>query len=93
MSDHHGGHWRRFSWFGFRRVLTSIDAIGLRRLAGVATYSIGTRADVIADMEALLIKALGCPSNVADMNFPRGLQYIQIGQKDTEDYLQRISPA
>ena len=41
-------------------------------------------------MEALLIKALGCPSNVANMNFPRGEEWIQIKVHETEKYLQRV---
>lgn len=85
LSDHHGGLWDRFSWFGFRYVLTTNEAAtGLGRLASPATYAAGELNSVIGDMEALLIKALGCPSNVADMNFPRGQEWMQVTRLDTE---------
>lgn len=83
--DHHDGLWDRFSWFGFRYVLKSTDrATGLRGLSSPATYAAGELNSVIADMEALLIKALGCPSNVANMNFPKGTEWQQVTRLDRE---------
>lgn len=35
-------------------------------------------------MEALLIKALGCPSNVNHMSFPKGEEWHQVTRLDGE---------
>ena len=59
-------------------------ATGLRGLSSPATYAAGELNSVIADMEALLIKALGCPSNVANMNFPKGTEWQQVTRLDRE---------
>ena len=82
--------WDRFSWFGFRRVLVSRDERRLWRLAGTTEWAAGDMNSVIGDMEALLIKALGCPSNVAKMNFPRGEEWIQVKAHEADTYLKRI---
>ena len=89
-SDSHSHGWDRFCWFGFRRVLSSRDERGLWRLAGNTEWAIGDKNSVIGDMEALLIKALGCPSNAANMNFPRGEEWTQIKVHEIEKYLRRI---
>ena len=83
--DHHDGLWDRFSWFGFRHVLKSTDGVtGLRGLSSPATYAAGELNSVIADMEALLIKALGCPSNVNHTSFPKGEEWHQVTRLDDE---------
>jgi hypothetical protein len=89
-SDLHGEGWDRFCWFGFRRVLSGRDdERRLWRLASPAEWAMGGRSSVIRDMEALLIKALGCPSNLAKTGFPRGDEWFQIKQHEAETYLRR----
>jgi len=83
--DHHRGEWDRFSWFGFRRILTSRDSsTGLVRLAATKSTATGELNDVIADMEALLIRALGCSDNYNQMKFPRGDEWEQVTRYDRE---------
>lgn len=85
LTDQHAGYWDRFSWFGFRRVLVGRDATtGLWNLAATATYATGSLNNVIGDMEALVIKALGCPANVANMSFPQGEEWEQVTRLDVE---------
>lgn len=57
-SPHHG-KWDRFSWFGWRGVLTSQDERGLQHLKTVPTKLLTDSANTVADIEALLIFALG----------------------------------
>lgn len=81
LADRHADMWDRFCWFGFRRVLQrrAYDS-GLRELAPPAAYALGGVNSVIADMEALLIKAMGFPHNYNDMNFPNGEEWTQVTQ-------------
>jgi hypothetical protein len=53
-------------------------------LSNPKTTAAGDLHVVIGDMEALLIKALGCPSNVANMDFPRGEEWTQVTRLDGE---------
>jgi hypothetical protein len=89
-SDQHGDGWDRFCWFGFRRVLSSRDERGLWKLANASQLAMGDMNSIIGDMEALLIKALGCPSNVANMNFPRGEEWRQVKAHESESFLRRV---
>lgn len=85
LSDRHSGKWDRFSWFGFRRVLTCVETdSGLYRLAAPATYTAGNVASVIADMEALLIHALGCPENFNTMSFINNDPWEQVTRYERE---------
>lgn len=89
-ADTHRDGWDRFCWFGFRRVLSSRDERRLWRLANASELAVGDLNSVIGDMEALLIKALGCPSNVANMNFPRGEEWCQIKAHESATFLRRV---
>lgn len=89
-SDKHRRGWDRFCWFGFRRVLSGRDERRLWKLAGPMEIAAGGMDSVIGDMEALLIKALGCPSNVANMNFPRGEEWYQIRNHERPTFLRRL---
>jgi hypothetical protein len=81
MSDRHEGKWDRFCWFGFRRVLERRDAAtGMHELASPANYAVGDVNSVIADMEAMLIKAMGFPHNFNEMNFPNGQEWLQVSR-------------
>jgi len=86
LEDRHDGAWDRFSWFGFRRVLVSRDSsTQLSSLASPATLGSGDVSSVIADMEALLIKAMGLGQNWNDMNFPNGQEWAQVTRLDIEN--------
>lgn len=90
LHDHHQGRWDRFSWFGFRRVLKSTEPDGTQRLAALAELSVGKPQNMIKDMEALLIKALGCESNLNKMNFTRARAWTQVKAHEVEKYLVRV---
>ena len=88
-SDKHEGHWDRFSWFGFRALLKTRDkTTGLLTLRKLPQVQFGTPTKAIADLEALLIKAMGL-SNVADMKFQRALEWTQVEEDDVPKFLQR----
>jgi hypothetical protein len=57
--DAHGDSWDRFSWFGFRRVLKSVDEDGVRQLGMMPAQLLSDYKDTIGDVEALLIMSLG----------------------------------
>jgi hypothetical protein len=57
--DHHVGKWDRFSWFGFRTVLSRKDSHGLCMLKDIATFAVGNPNALIADVEAMLIRIMG----------------------------------
>jgi hypothetical protein len=92
LNDHHQGRWDRFSWFGFRRVLKSGEGDGTRRLAELAELSLGSHQNMIRDMEALLIKALGCESNLNKMNFTKAHEWEQIKAHEVDAYLGKVAP-
>lgn len=90
-SDLHTGKWDRFSWFGFRRVLKRPDDLGLQPLAGLATVEMGNQEEIIGDMEALLIAALGCQSNLNKMSFRQASKWTQVRHDEVEAYLQKVA--
>jgi hypothetical protein len=57
--DEHKDEWDRFSWFGFRKVLTGTDDDGLCNLANMAQTQFGNPISDIKDIEALLVRAMG----------------------------------
>lgn len=56
LNDRHAGKWSRFSWFGFRPVLTSRNEMGLQQLKEPRQKTRGTTPQAISEMEALLIE-------------------------------------
>lgn len=62
-----------------------------RKLAPLALTTMTSPKGAIADVEALLIKALGCPANTNNMNFKQAAQWEQISEDDREHYLEKIS--
>ena len=90
-SDIHRGKWDRFSWFGFRRVLKRPDRSGLQPLAGLATVEMGNQNEIIGDMEALLIAALGCQSNLNKMSFRQAREWTQVRDEEAEAYLEKLA--
>jgi hypothetical protein len=82
LGDHHAGRWQRFSWFGFRQVMKP-EKTGPCRLKELPKLSLGSPDDAIADMEALLIKALGLANNLNQMNFKSAEQWTQVRRAST----------
>ena len=79
----------RFSWFGFCALLKSRDkATGLLPLKELPQVQLGAPTKAIADLEALLIKAMGL-SDVADMKFLTALEWLQVDEDETEKFMDR----
>jgi hypothetical protein len=57
-SDRHKNMWDRFSWFGFRKVLTSRDEWGLQKFGKMPLSKSTSPDQMIGDIEALLIRSL-----------------------------------
>lgn len=93
LRDRHAGNWDRFSWFGFCQVLRGVDEHGLRRLRMRAEQSVGSSRAAIADMEAVLIKALGTESNLQKMRFAAGMKWTQVTLDEVEGLLLRLGEA
>lgn len=89
LTDKHADQWDRFSWFGFRALLKPSKLDGLCPLKSLPKVSLGTPSNAIADMEALLIKAIG-PSNYADMKFQNAQEWVQIESHETQYYLDKL---
>jgi hypothetical protein len=92
LRDQHKGKWDRFSWFGFRKVLRKAEADGMCHLM---TLALGPRSNPrreIADMEALLIKALGLQSNLRQEDFKEADQWTQVKLLETDKYLHKVRP-
>lgn len=85
LDDRHRNKWDRFSWFGFRQVLRTTDK-GLCRLKELPKVSLGSPDDAIADMEALLIKALGLADNINNMSFKSAEQWTQVRLHERKKY-------
>lgn len=84
LGDHHSARWDRFSWFGFRTVNRGLDDFGYSQLATINKLAVGQASEVIRDMEALLIRAVGCPDNRAKTRFPKGDEWTQVTRYDNE---------
>jgi hypothetical protein len=82
--------WDRFSWFGFRSVLAGWDDYPLHKLGAMANVKIVTLADVITDVESLLIRAMGL-SNSNQMNFTDAEEWYQVKSHEIDKYLGRFS--
>jgi hypothetical protein len=85
LADHHANRWDRFSWFGFRQVLKTTDD-GLCKLKDLPSLSLGSPDDAIADMEALLIKALGLAHNLKQMKFKSAQEWTQVRYHEWDKY-------
>lgn len=79
----------RFSWFGFCALLKSRDkATGLLPLNQLPQVQLGASTKAIADLEALLIKAMGL-SDVSHMKFLTALEWLQVDEDETERFMDR----
>ena len=91
LTDKFKGKWDRFSWFGFQIVLKNRDEKGLCELKGLAKNGIGKPIAMIADVEALLIKAMGL-NNVRQMRFSDAREWKQIKLLEVDQYMDKIAP-
>ncbi len=96
LRDHHldarKGDWDRFSWFGFRKVLQRTDSLGLRVLAALGEVGVGSTSTTIGEMEALLIKAMGCAQNTNAMSFKKADEWTQVRWDDVEEFIEKVAP-
>lgn len=90
LTDNHADLWDRFSWFGFQSVLKTKDQDSICKLRNLSKVSLGETHKEIADIEALLIKAMG-PSNIAQMNFATAEEWVQVEAHEVEKYLEKVS--
>jgi hypothetical protein len=88
--DWHKGKWERFSWFGFRDVLTSRNQYGLSRLRDLSVKNRGTTHSNIGELEALLIRALGLEGNYAKMKFPGAEPWTQVKAHEVDEYFAKV---
>jgi hypothetical protein len=88
--DLHADSWDRFSWFGFQKVLEGCDDLGFCRLGERAQVRVTKTSQVIGDLEALLIKAMGLQNNKADMNFTEATEWTQVHRDETNKYWDKV---
>lgn len=93
LGDHHTGRWDRFSWFGFRRVLTGCLPDGTRKLGKVPDRLLTESRSTIGDIEALLIQSLGTQhrGNRQEMRFASAQPWLQVMHHEVEKFLGRVS--
>lgn len=91
LDDRHAGRWSRFSWFGFRPVLTTSNEMGVCSLKEPREKTRGTTSQAITELEALLIRALGLENNYAKMRFPGAGAWEQVRLDEAGGYLRRVA--
>ena len=90
LTDKHCYKWDRFSWFGFCITSAPSKDTGFCSIKPLAEMSVGSPNDAIADMEALLIKAIG-PMNTVDMKFQKAKEWQQVERDEVEMYINRTA--
>ena len=88
--DDHKDSWNRFSWFGFQRTLAQKQKNGLQKFAVLAKGQGTQSSTIIRDVEALLIKAMGLPNNIAETKFHAASEWKQIKDHEIEMYFKKI---
>jgi hypothetical protein len=90
----HAGNWTRFSWFGWRRVLKTQEADGLRRLGSLPQHLMTSSKDTVGDIEALLIDALGTRwvGNARSESFAAAVRWEQVLWHERDTYLGKVRP-
>ena len=88
----HTGNWNRFSWFGWRRVLKGRTAAGLQKLGEVPVGVLTDSRSSVADIEALLIEALGTRwvGNTRSESFAGAVKWEQIMWSERTEYPNRL---
>ena len=89
----HAGRWDRFSWFGWRRVLKGSDKSGRQRLGQVPEGVLADSRGSVADIEALLIEALGTRwvGNARSESFSAAVKWEQVHWSERDEYLSKVS--
>ncbi len=92
LDDHHRGLWDRFSWFGFRPVQTRCYTDRTQALAKLPRSLVTDSRGTIADVEALLIQALGTHkrANRNQMRFGLAERWEQVLLPEQHLYLERL---
>lgn len=92
--NRHSAKWDRFSWFGFRPVLTSSFPDGTRKLGKVPERLLTESRWTIGDIEALLIQSLGTQvrGNRQEMRFAAARRWTQVMTHEVDEYLQKVRP-
>jgi hypothetical protein len=92
LVDAHAGKWDRFSWFGFRRVLTRTFPDGTRDLGKVPSRLLTDSRSTIGDIEALLIQSLGVHhrGNKHQERFASAEHWEQVMAHEVDAYLRRL---
>lgn len=87
----HSANWNRFSWFGWRRVLKGRDQAGFQRLGEVPAGVLADSRSSVADIEALLIEALGTRwvGNRRSESFAGAVRWEQILWSEQDEYRRR----
>lgn len=88
----HRNEWDRFSWFGFRRVLSGPEADGTKKLAAVPRRLLTESKHTVGDIEALLIQSLGTQmrGNAQEMRFAAAEEWTQVMRHQVRDYLDKV---
>lgn len=92
--NRHKNNWDRFSWFGFRRVLTGTNADGTNKLGKVPGRLLTESKWTIGDIEALMIQTLGTQhrGNRQEMRFAAAERWEQVMEHEADLYLDRVYP-
>lgn len=90
--DTHRDKWDRFSWFGFRGVLTTADADGLMKLSKMPESLLTDSRSTIGDIEALLMVTLGTTTrgNKLTMKFNAAKKWEQVPLSDAHRYYRLV---
>lgn len=87
-ADYHTGQWDRFSWFGFCAVLNGKDCDGLCKLKDMAEIAVGKPSAVLADVEALLIRAMGL-RNINHTKFQAAEEWVQVKVHEVKHFMDK----
>lgn len=88
----HKGKWDRFSWFGWRRVLSGADHRGLQKLGRLPGGVLTSSKNTVQDIESLLIHATGTRSvgNAKEETFVAAVRWEQVLWSDRDHYLDKV---
>lgn len=89
MGDHLKGTWDRFSWFGFKEIGVPRED-GTSDLLDLKEELTEKTNTTIADLEALLIRAIGPKNNLAWMQFKEASEWTQVGWDERDKYMARL---
>ena len=95
LGDHHKDLWQRFSWFGFRRVRVLPYPDGTQSLQAPKKNLVADTRETIADVEALLIQALGTHKrgNRREMRFGLAERWEQVPVHERDRYRSGLDAA